>query len=145
MASADFSTNIVEISPGKALIHKVYAGCIYPDYGFCGFCFAKFLQTLFRDLICSFCLVYPELCRRVRIRRGGLPSDLRSPETPPVQARGRLLQLTNGLCQLAHKGFAPYWIICIYFRLKYIRAMPGTHKIFHLTTFLWRDFVSLES
>ena len=29
MASADFSTNFVEISPGKALILKVYAGCIY--------------------------------------------------------------------------------------------------------------------
>ncbi len=29
MASADFSTNIIEISPGKALILKVYAGCIY--------------------------------------------------------------------------------------------------------------------
>ena len=31
MASADFSTNfrLTEISPGKALILKIYAGCIY--------------------------------------------------------------------------------------------------------------------
>ena len=29
MASADFSTELIEISPGKALILKVYAGCIY--------------------------------------------------------------------------------------------------------------------
>ena len=39
MAFADFSTGIVEISPGKALILKVYAGCIYKTvfigYGLC--------------------------------------------------------------------------------------------------------------
>ena len=29
MASADFSTNCVESSPGKALILSVYRGCIY--------------------------------------------------------------------------------------------------------------------
>jgi hypothetical protein len=29
MASADFSIELIEISPGKALIHKVYTGCIY--------------------------------------------------------------------------------------------------------------------
>ena len=39
MASADFSTNIVEISPGKALILKVYAGCIYTTVFIgCGLC-----------------------------------------------------------------------------------------------------------
>jgi len=41
MASADFSANfrLAEISPGKALILKVYAGCIYTKvfigYGLC--------------------------------------------------------------------------------------------------------------
>ncbi len=44
MASADFSTNFVEISPGKALILKVYAGCIYRTL-FIGFGLCKVVVT----------------------------------------------------------------------------------------------------
>ena len=44
MASADFSTNIVEISPGKTLILKVYVGCIYTTM-FIGFGLCKDVVT----------------------------------------------------------------------------------------------------
>ncbi len=101
MASADFSTNIVEISPGKVLIHKVYAGCIYTIM-FIGY-------GLYKDVLAyphyrasyavSAWFILSEVEGSVQTLVVLIPSDLRSPETP--------LQLTNGLRQLAHKGFAP--------------------------------------
>ena len=51
MASADFSVNfrLTEISPGKALILKVYTGCIYTTV-FIGFG------------LCKDVLTYPHCC-----------------------------------------------------------------------------------
>jgi hypothetical protein len=100
MASADFSTNFVEISPGKALILKVYTGCIYrTSVVGCGLCnvVVTYPQCSASYTVSAW-FILSEAEGSVQTLAVPLPSDFRSPGTP--------LRLTNGLRQLAHKEFA---------------------------------------